>query len=67
MRAPNQAGRRRLVWAALGVVLLVAVVVAVGVVALQRSAAVVHYHPVVASGWRSGIAQLQHIISTYTR
>ncbi len=67
VRTPGQEGRRRLVWALLAAVLLVVVVVVVGVLALQRSAAVVHYHTVVASGWRSGIAQLQHIISTYTQ
>lgn len=66
-RASAQQGRRRLAWAASIFVVLLAIAVVAAVVALQRSTSVVHYHQVVAGGWRSGIAQLQHIISTYTR
>jgi serine/threonine-protein kinase len=66
-RSDAQRGRRRLAWAVAALLLILVLAGVAVVLALQRSAAVVHYHAVVASGWRSAIAQLQHIISTYTR
>jgi serine/threonine-protein kinase len=58
---------RRVAWV-LALVVVIAVIAVVAVLALNhRSNSVVHTEHVIASGWRSGISQLQNIIDKYTR
>ncbi|MDA8068454.1 MAG: protein kinase [Actinomycetota bacterium] len=64
---PGSSAARRA--AAAGAVLTLLVLGAVVAVILlqQHAASVVHYHAVVATGWRSAVSQVLHIISSYTR
>ncbi len=69
-RAERRGGRRaarRIGWI-FALLVVIAVIVVIAVLALHhRSASVVHEQRVIADGWRSAVAQVQQIISRYTK